>query len=77
MGKGDVYRTGDVVKGFELGTEEPEPIAAADTFRIGLDRNTPGIVPMQLASVLGGETGIVAMRALSDHRGSFTSSTSR
>ncbi|GAB5537200.1 MAG: MG2 domain-containing protein [Rubricoccaceae bacterium] len=51
------------------GTEEPEPIAAADTFRIDLDRNQPGRVPLALASVIGGETGVVAVRALSDHRG--------
>ena len=48
---------------------EPDPIAARDTFAIGLRRNRPGTVPLQLASAIGGETGVVAVRVLSRHRG--------
>ena len=46
---------------------EPEPIAARDTFAIGLGRNQPGTVPLPLA--LDAETGVVAVRVLSRHRG--------
>ena len=48
---------------------EPEPIAARDTFATGLRRNRPGTVPLPLAPALAGETGVVAVRVLSRHRG--------
>ena len=47
--------------------EEPTPIAARDTLLIPLLRNTPGTVPLRLDPVLRGQTGVVAVRVVSDH----------
>ncbi len=47
--------------------EEPAPIAANRTLRIPLARNQPGRVALDLAPMLGGETGVVAVHVLSDH----------
>lgn len=46
----------------EEGAVEPTPLAPNRTFRPGLQRNTPGVAPLRLDSVLTGGTGLVAVR---------------
>ena len=48
--------------------DEPTPIAARDTLRLPLRRNTPGTVPLRLDPILPQQTGVVAVRVVSDHR---------
>ncbi len=50
------------------GAAEPEPVAATGTFRPGLARNKPGVVPFPLDSVLTGGTGVVGIHLLGPGR---------
>lgn len=44
------------------GAVEPTPLAPNRTFRLGLQRNVPGVAPLRLDSLLTGGTGLIAVR---------------